>query len=387
MKPFTVHEIADAVGGVWQNPRDGAPLVAEVSTDSRKFTPGCLFIPLRGEKFDGHRFVEGALEAGAAGVICAQLPEQLRPDKFYILVADTRLALKELARANRRRYSIPFVQITGSVGKTTTKEMIATVLSARYNVLKTQGNFNNDIGTPLTLLGLVFGCIGMASGYLMHLRGTKEEKAFAMVNYSVYNIGNFTMPFVQSFMGPVGVITTSLFDVGNAVVCLGGSASVADVVRKGGRLSLGKLLRAMGRSVSFITYVTMTVLTLCRVTLPATLLQWVSIPANANVFLSMLMIGVGFSGVQNAGQWRALRRFFVGRYGLAVLLAVACWFVLPFDAEIRRTLMVLVFAPVASSNLPFTREIEGDVGLASTMNSISCVVSTVLIVVMLSILG
>ena len=154
MKPFTVHEIADAVGGVWQNPRDGAPLVAEVSTDSRKITPGCLFIPLRGEKFDGHRFVEGALEAGAAGVICAQLPEQLRPDKFYILVADTRLALKELARANRRRYSIPFVQITGSVGKTTTKEMIATVLSARYNVLKTQGNFNNDIGTPLTLLGL-----------------------------------------------------------------------------------------------------------------------------------------------------------------------------------------------------------------------------------------
>ena len=239
----------------------------------------------------------------------------------------------------------------------------------------------------LTLLGLVFGCIGMASGYLMHLRGTKEEKAFAMVNYSAYNIGNFTMPFVQSFMGPVGVITTSLFDVGNAVVCLGGSASVADVVRKGGRLSLGKLLRAMGRSVSFITYVTMTVLTLCRVTLPATLLQWVSIPANANVFLSMLMIGVGFSGVQNAGQWRALRRFFVGRYGLAVLLAVACWFVLPFDAEIRRTLMVLVFAPVASSNLPFTREIEGDVGLASTMNSISCVVSTVLIGVMLSILG
>ena len=154
MQPFSVKEIQRAVNGVWWNPREGAPEVASVSTASRNITPGCLFIPLSGEKFDGHRFMDAALDAGAAGVLCTRLPETLRPDKFYIKVNDTRLALKALAMAHRDRFPIPFVQVTGSVGKTTTKDMIASVLSARYNVLKTPANFNNDIGTPLTLLSL-----------------------------------------------------------------------------------------------------------------------------------------------------------------------------------------------------------------------------------------
>ncbi len=154
MQPFTVKEIETAVGGVWQNPQEGLPAVTEVSTDSRKIRQGCLFIPLAGENFDGHRFIDMALDAGAAGCLCARLPETLRPDKFYIQVEDTRLALKALAKAYREQFDIPFVQITGSVGKTTTKEMIAAVLSARYRTLKTPENFNNDIGTPLTLFQL-----------------------------------------------------------------------------------------------------------------------------------------------------------------------------------------------------------------------------------------
>ena len=86
--------------------------------------------------------------------LCARVPDNLREGKFYIQVPDTRLALRALAAAYRNRFSIPVVQITGSVGKTTTKEMIASVLSAKLRVLKTPENFNNDIGTPLTLLGL-----------------------------------------------------------------------------------------------------------------------------------------------------------------------------------------------------------------------------------------
>lgn len=154
MQPFTVREIEAAVGGVWWNPCEGLPPVEAVSTDSRKIQRGCLFVPLAGDNFDGHRFIDAALDAGAAGCLCAKLPVDLRPDKFYIKVADTRLALKALAKTYREKFSIPFIQITGSVGKTTTKEMIAAVLSARYRVLKTPENYNNDIGTPLTLLQL-----------------------------------------------------------------------------------------------------------------------------------------------------------------------------------------------------------------------------------------
>ena len=154
MQPMTVKEIAAAVAGVWWNPKEDVPPVTAVCTDSRKITPGCLFLPWVGEKFDGHHFIDAALDAGAAGCLCAKLPENIRDDKFYIKVADTRLALRALASAYKDRFPIPFIQITGSVGKTTTKEMIAAVLSTRYKVLKTPENFNNDIGTPLTIFGL-----------------------------------------------------------------------------------------------------------------------------------------------------------------------------------------------------------------------------------------
>ena len=154
MEPMTIQEIASAVRGVWKNPREGAAPVTAVCTDSRSVVPGSLFLPWVGEKFDGHRFIDAALDAGAAGCLCARLPETLRPDKFYIQVADTRLALRDLAAAYRDRFAIPFVQITGSVGKTTTKDMVAAVLGAKLKVLKTFGNYNNDVGTPLTLLNL-----------------------------------------------------------------------------------------------------------------------------------------------------------------------------------------------------------------------------------------
>lgn len=154
MEPMSIREIEEAVHGVWWNPREGAEEVASVTTDSRSVPSGSLFVPIVGEKFDGHRFIGAALDSGAAGVLCAKLPEDLRPDKFYIKVADTRLALKDLARHYREKFAIPVVQITGSVGKTTTKDMIAAVLAQKYRVLKTAENFNNDIGVPLTLLRL-----------------------------------------------------------------------------------------------------------------------------------------------------------------------------------------------------------------------------------------
>ena len=150
MEPMTAAEIASAVKGTCY----GAGEINGVSTDSRAIAPGCLFIPLVGVRFDGHAYLTSALEKGAAGCLCSALPEKRMPGKFYIQVKDTRQALKDLAAAYRGRFHIPFIQITGSVGKTTTKEMIAAVLSKRFCVHRTAGNFNNDIGVPLTLFGL-----------------------------------------------------------------------------------------------------------------------------------------------------------------------------------------------------------------------------------------
>ena len=153
MSPCTVAALCAAVGGKLLS-GDSAAVVTGVTTDSRAASDGQLFIPLTGERRDGHAYIDGALSAGAAGCLTARVPETMQPGKFYIQVADTRLALKALAAWYRSRFTLPVVQITGSAGKTTTKEMVAAVLSRRYDPLKTQANFNNDIGTPLTLLGL-----------------------------------------------------------------------------------------------------------------------------------------------------------------------------------------------------------------------------------------
>ena len=150
MIPMTAQEIAAAAGGTLY----GEGMASAVSTDSRSIQPGCLFVPLIGERFDGHSYIDASLSAGAAGCLCARLPETRREDRFYILVPDTLLALKNLASAYRSRFRLPVVQITGSVGKTTTKEMAAAVLCRHGETLFTEGNLNNAIGVPLTLLRL-----------------------------------------------------------------------------------------------------------------------------------------------------------------------------------------------------------------------------------------
>jgi len=125
--------------------------IAGAVLDSRKVEEGYAFFATRGEKVDGHSFIPQVAEKKAALVICEEAPTVEIP---YILVEDTFAALKEVAAFYREQLTIPFVGVTGSVGKTSTKEMIAAALGAKFNVLKTQGNFNNEVGLPLTILGI-----------------------------------------------------------------------------------------------------------------------------------------------------------------------------------------------------------------------------------------
>ena len=153
MLPMTTSQMSAATGGTLYG--DGSLTVTALSTDSRTIPPSAWFVPLSGERFDGHDYIDKALTAGAAGCFCARLPERLQPDKTYILVEDTRRALRDLAGWYRSQFDIPVVQITGSMGKTTFKELLSGILSQRYNTLKTPGNLNGDIGAPLTLLSLM----------------------------------------------------------------------------------------------------------------------------------------------------------------------------------------------------------------------------------------
>ena len=155
METITLSQLLEAVNGklLGGNQNLDTPIL-RVDTDSRTIHPGALFIPLVGERFDGHAYINAALEGGAIGCLTARERESYREDKFYVKVGNTQRALRDLAAWYKGRFHIPFVAVTGSVGKTTAKDMIAAVLSTRYKVLKTEGNFNNNVGLPLTLLRL-----------------------------------------------------------------------------------------------------------------------------------------------------------------------------------------------------------------------------------------
>ena len=130
----------------------------KVTTDSRTIKGGELFFALKGENFDGNAYAEQALEAGAAYAVVGEDAECLKRTSFYSMrlfpVRDTSVALRKLALYYRRRLSIPFIGLTGTNGKTTTKELINAVLSAKYRTAATKGNFNNNIGVPLTVLSI-----------------------------------------------------------------------------------------------------------------------------------------------------------------------------------------------------------------------------------------
>ena len=147
MKSMTFKDAAKAVGS--ESRLSGS--FNTVCTDTRKITEGCLFIAIKGENFDGHDFAVKAVESGAAAVI---VEKDCGLEERQLLVESTRQALLDLAGYYRSLFSIPVIGVTGSVGKTTTKEMIHAVMSSKYNTLKNEGNLNNEIGVPLTLFRL-----------------------------------------------------------------------------------------------------------------------------------------------------------------------------------------------------------------------------------------
>ncbi len=153
MNALTISQIAEFAGAAIEGKGNPALPVDAISTDSRTLKPGELFIALRGENFDGHKFVEAAAKSGAAGAVVDLSWRGKVPEQFLLLrVSDTLQAYQELAANYRKSLPLNVLGITGSNGKTSTKDFAAAVLARRYRVTKTEGNFNNHVGLPRTIL-------------------------------------------------------------------------------------------------------------------------------------------------------------------------------------------------------------------------------------------
>lgn len=236
----------------------------------------------------------------------------------------------------------------------------------------------------MVVIGLAANIVMVSVGYLINAGKSKEAKAFDMLNLSGYNIGNFTLPFVQSFLGPIGFATTSLFDAGNAVMCTGVTYTLASmVIGKGDKPSVKNILKSLFSSLPFDAYIIMTVLAILRIPLPSVITSFAATVGGANAFLALLMIGIGFEIHMEKDKVSTMVKLMVLRYGTAVLFALGAYFLLPFPLEVRQALAIVSFGPVSSVSPAFTGKLEGDVELSSAVNSLSIVLSIVSITMVL----
>lgn len=164
--------------------------IVNVVTDSRKIESGCLFAAIRGERADGHAYIRQTMKDGAGAVLAEYLPEGVTPEIPVILTDDTRKALRDLAAYYLDQMKIPTVGIIGSAGKTSTKEMVAAILSQRFRVLKTEGNFNNELGVPLTVFRI------------------REEHQIAVIEMGINHFGE--MSRLAAIVRPDTVVMTNI---------------------------------------------------------------------------------------------------------------------------------------------------------------------------------
>ena len=235
----------------------------------------------------------------------------------------------------------------------------------------------------LSLLGLGGGILYMAAGWLVSRHADKEQQAFDILNHAGYNIGVFVIPFTQSFLGATGVMIASIFDVGNAFICLGGAYGVASAVKDGKGFDIRQVLKALSVSVPFLVHIGTVLMNLLHIPFPAPVVECAGIIANANAFLAMLMIGVGFKLSLEKSKLSRIFRALLIRYSIAAALALCYWFLLPFDRLIRLTLVILAVSPIGSAVPGFTGDLGGDVGLSCNITSLTILISIITIVTLL----
>lgn len=228
----------------------------------------------------------------------------------------------------------------------------------------------------ISVLAIVFNFIFIGLGYVMGR--TKEEKSFYMLNMNGFNIGNFALPFVSYFFDSAAVLIVCIFDAGNSIMCLGMAYGLACAVQgqKGERIPV-LLARSILSSAPVLSYMGMIILALCAVKLPDAVIQWATIPASANTFLSMLMIGVALGITLQKEYLQMIVKNIGVRLAGSAVLAAAVYFFLDYSMDVKRVLVILTFAPIAGMACYYTAKLKGRIEVAACISSLYILISIV----------
>ncbi|WP_434311080.1 AEC family transporter [Hominifimenecus sp. rT4P-3] len=256
-------------------------------------------------------------------------------------------------------------------------------------VISSFANFTMDYSL-LSIIVLAFfsNWVALLFTYATTRRDWQDRKlrSLKMICASSFNMGNFLIPFVQQFLGGSGVALTALFDSGNSFMATGGVYIFTTSVIKadGEKVTLRDIFRKLFHSVPILTYITLIVLALLGTRPPAALVTIVQPTGNANAFVSMFMIGLMFEIRFDKAYLKTAFGILGRKYFCALLLALAFYFLLPFDLMTRQVLVMCAFAPIPSIASIYTEQIQGDVELASFTTSASFLISCGIMIVLMT---
>lgn len=246
-------------------------------------------------------------------------------------------------------------------------------------VIHAFAHFQRDASLLIIILfGFLGAFIPMLVVYLTSFRQPTEKRAFSMINVTGFNIGAFSLPFVQNFFGPGGMIVACLFDIGNAVMVAGGSFAFTSTFLRtnpGEKQTAGTLLKKFVSSVPFDTYMLMLLVVIFGIPVPDTITTLLEPFAHANSFIAMLLIGMMFEFRTRPDKYRTMFSLIGLRLVFGAICSALLYFTLPFPEEARQVLAMVAFAPVSSLAPIYTVRCQSDGALSSLTLSISILFS------------
>lgn len=246
-------------------------------------------------------------------------------------------------------------------------------------VISSFANYDRQMSLAvLVLFGIFMNLLLSGIGYLLAIRKPNTEKSFGVINYSGYNIGTFTMPYLQNFIGPMGIVVAVLFDTGNAIMTTGVTYAIASRFVSDAKFEISEFIRKIISSVPFDIYVIMMSLYFMNIRLPWFVYEVAGNIGTANAFMAMFMIGIVFEFPKNFSQIGEVFNLLAIRYSISALFSIILYTSPLFTLEVRQVLIILLFSPVSGVNVISTLRCNADVEKSGTINSISILLSLVI---------
>lgn len=237
-----------------------------------------------------------------------------------------------------------------------------------------------------TLFSFIANGILLFTGYFVSRKKSDEDKVYYMLAVPGYNIGNFTMPFVSSMIGPAGAIAACLFDTSNAIYCNGLDYAMAGAVVKGNKVKVGEILKPLVKIISFMTYIIFIILSLVHFPVPQPIFTFASLGGAANAPCTMLMFGLLLEPRFSKDSLTKIFSVIGIRYLVAIAFSLFYVFVLDFPHEVIKGAIIVLFSPVSGVASAFSLKLGGDTELMGLTNTLSVLVSFVVITLLVVLL-